>query len=98
MPPCLVPVASITKGDILLPHLTHAKFLAYQQSSMLIKANGHFLLINFIKSANLLSLSNALLMSKAHRLTVESRSIKNSIVLRTAYKAWLQLVFDLNPN
>ena len=46
LPPCLVPVASITNGDIQAPHLTHAKFLAYQQSSTFIKTKGHFLFIN----------------------------------------------------
>ena len=69
-----------------------------QFSSRSSNATGSFLFISFISKAWWFTLSNALLRSILHKLTVLPPLTKRSTTWRTVKIAWLQPIPSLKPN
>jgi len=95
--PCLTPNSMLNVAEYKPSHLMHVTQPLNKLIMTFNRTTGIRLFISFIYKAWWLTLSKALAISIAHKLTVLPLLTKLSTMFRTANIAWLQLTFFLKP-
>ena len=67
--PCLTLFETGKYAEIALPHFTHMFCISYQNTIILTRSKGTFLLINFLNKVQWFTSSNTLLASRKHVYT-----------------------------